>query len=350
MKKLLVIIAYALLALAAAANPITPRSLARVWFDSGDLYLQFAQDNGYSGYLDRIPELTFVTSAGTWHFPDIFVPPDSLPCTVNISEAIPGFSIDPLDDELVLQDSLSWMHHWEESLKWGPGNDVDLRPLLAGQSAVQVMVGTYDGSTAAWAKDLGTEGGFSPVHGYTLGVHTQNDYGVPVDGVPVYVSQFGYISTYYTPFQTDVSGNWQQNFAAVNTWVRVLDPLTQNAVLDTRFYPEPDETVSLTAVVTTVAADDPVQPSASQVLRINPSVLNSASGSTVTLKYGEQNSLAGTAGLRLYDLRGRVLATAEMPAGGELEWRLPELPSGIYFVALEQDSRQLGRGRITVIK
>ncbi len=350
MKKSIMTCAILLLALSASANPVTPRSLARLWFDSGDLYLQFAQDYMGPGYLDRIPELTFVNSAGTWQFPDTFVPPTSLPCTVNISEAIPGFSFDPQNDQLIVQDSLSWAPHWQESISWGPGDTVALHPLLAGQSAVQVMVGTYEGSVAAWAKDIGTEGGFSPVHGYTLCVHTQNQYGVPVSGVPVYVSFINYISTYYTPFSTDADGNWQSNFCAVPTWVRVLDPLTQEIVLDTRFYPEPDATEQLTAVVTSVTADDHVQTASGQVLRVHPSVLNSAGGNTVSLKYGSENSLSGTAELRLFDLRGRILARAEMPAGGELEWRLPELPSGIYFIALEQGSRQLGQGRITIIK
>lgn len=350
MKKLLMLMAVMLFATALTANPITPRNLARLWFDSGDLFLQFAEDHGYYGYLDRIPELTFVTSAGTWQFPDSFVPPTSLPFTVNISEAIPGFSINPLNDQLVLQDSISWDSQWQESVSWGLGDAVDLRSLQPGQSAVQVMVGTYEGEVAAWAKDIGTEGGFNPVHCYTLSVHTQNQQGIPVSGVPVYLSFTGYISTYYTPYTTDADGNWQLASSAVPTRVRVLDPLTQEIVLDTRFYPEPEETVSLTAVISSAAADDPVQPSASHVLSISPSVLNSASGNTVSLKYGQGISLSESAELKLYDLRGRVLASTGMPSVAEIQWRLPELPSGIYFIALEQGSRQLGRGRISVVK
>ena len=348
MKKCLVLFALLLLAAGLTANPVIARLIARAWFnDANEFLVVFGEETQMYAPL---PQLSFSTSAGTYFFPDGYTMPVYFPCQINLSQVIPGFTIQREDDFFRLN-----LDAYSEILNCGPEVDLvnDMHALSPGQRAVQTRVASVAGwQYNVWAKDLiqPSPDLYEPSVGYTLNLHVQTTDGAPAPDVPIYLSFTAGLPTNYTTLATNAQGDWQLNASAVRTRLQINDPLTNNPVLEEIIFPEPGATIQLNATVSGVAVSDPLLPEGSGQLLLSPSLLNSATGYTVSLKYGREDSFAGTAELRLFDLRGRVLASAEMPAGGETQWRLPDLPSGIYFIALEQGSRQLGRGRITIIK
>ncbi len=348
MKKYLVLLALLLLAAGLAANPQVARLIARVWFNDADEFMVMFGDE--TAMYAPLPQLSFCTMAGTYYFPDGYTLPVYYPCVVNFSQLIPGFTIQRDADYFRLNLDL-----YSEILNWGPEVNLvnDMHALSPGQAAVYTQVGSVWGWTYnAWAKDQIQPSGdaYEPTLNYTLNLHLQTTDGAPAPDVPIYLSFTGDLPTNYTTISTNAQGDWQMNASAVRTRLQVNDPLTNTPVLAEIIFPEPGENIQLNATVSGVAVSDPWLPEGSGQLRVSPSLLNSATGNTVSLRYGQENSLAGSAEIRLFDLRGRVLASAEMSAGGEYNWTLPDLPSGIYFIALEQGSRQLGQARITVIK
>jgi hypothetical protein len=344
-KKTIFILAILLLALSAQANPVIARAIARVWFDNTD---DFWVTFGHEAENISITNPTFSTMAGSYMFPAGYSLPGSFPCSVNFTDLVPGFTIQKSSDYF----SMSLEYH-NEVVFWGPEADMsnDLHELYPGQSATQARIANqYGDHYEVWAKDQIVPGNdtYYPVQRCTLNVHVTETLGNPAAGVPVHLSlsQGRPIGI----FETDTAGDWQIIYIPARLLVGIYDPLTNNPVLNEIIFPEPGETIQLNATVSGVAADDPLQPTGLRQLRIYPSVLTSTSGSTIYLKYGQDQLLLSAAELLLFDLRGRLLATSAMPVAGETEWSLPNLPSGIYFIALEDGSRQLGKARFTVIK
>ncbi len=337
-----------------SGNPVIARAVERVWFAAnGDFYVRFASENGGGDYyLDYLPGFTFSTSSGMWAWPVGFVAPTALPWQCNLSQTIPGFTIDPMADMFTMNIS----ENFYERVQWSSASDLytDIHPLETGQSAVQVRIREWDyAGVSTWAKDNGISypsNPFYPVHSCNISIQVKDQEGNGVAGVPI-----DYTYTFNHPWHnnidlTDAEGIWAENIYAARIWLRVLDPLNQNAVLDTLLYPEPDSTYSFEAVVTSVANNDPVQTPGIGSLTLYPTVLTPSSGKKLHLKYEADNSLIQAGELTLYDLRGRALASMIMPVSGQTEWTLPSLSSGIYFVGLSDSGKQLARQRLTVIK
>ena len=350
MKKTMLACVLALLAVAAAANPVIPRAVARVWFDASDNFIVlFGADFEQQTYLNYLPYMTFTTSSGTYSFPAGFTPPSSLPWMANFNQLIPGFTIDRNEDHFILQ-----FDYLYECLYWSPesGSLVNIRPLSEGQSAVQLIVAENElYSWNAWAKDSSTTGPdpFTPSEGCQINVHVSDQNGDPVAGTPVYWSYTNTINPIYPPGQTGADGTWQLTQYALRTLFQVNDPHSGGLVLNETVYPEPGQTYDLYAVVNT-SASDPVQTPSAGILSLNPSVLKGSDANVLNVKYASPSPLSVTGELRLYDLRGRYLARAEIPACGETRWDLPVLDSGIYFVTLCERGQELARGRFTLIK
>ncbi len=338
------------------ANVIIPRAVARVWFDETDNFIVLLGAEAENVY--DFNALTFTTSAGDYAFPEGYTLPGELPCIVNFTQAIPGFTIQRSEDHFIAHTNLPWS--WDEQVTWGSQNDlsVNLHPLTAGQSAVQYFEYDWDGyeyyTVTAWAKDDSTSVAgypYSPAVECTLRVHVDDENGNPVEGYPVYTSFTDYQDTNCTPYYTNEYGDWQrQYFYAIRTHIWIKDMATQAFVTDEIIFPEPGETCLVNAVISSAAGHDPSLVPPTGILKINPSVVTRSSGNTLHLKFEASRPLNRPGELTFYDLRGRALANMQMPVTGQTEWTLPSLPSGIYFVGLSYSGRQLARQRLTIIK
>ena len=348
MKKCLVLFALLLLAAGWTANPVIARLIARAWVnDANEFLVVFGEETQMYAPL---PQLSFSTTAGTYFFPDGYTMPVYFPCQINLSQVIPGFTIQREDDFFRLN-----LDAYSEILNWGPEVDLvnDMHALSPGQRAVHTRVASVAGwQYNVWAKDLIQPSAdlYEPSVDYTLDLHVQTTDGAPAPDVPIYLSFVAGLPTNYTTIATNAQGDWQLEASAVRTRLQINDPLTNNPVLEEIIFPEPGESIQLNATVSGVAVSDPSLPECPEQLRISPSVLNSTTGNTVSLRYGQQNLPSGAAELRLYDLRGRIVARTGWNDSGEVNWTLPRLANGIYFLALEQTGHVLARGRITVIK
>ncbi len=82
-------------------------------------------------------------------------------------------------------------------------------------------------------------------------------------------------------------------------------------------------------------------------LHLYPSVLNPHWNESIRVSY--DTKLTGKAELVLYDLKGRHLAE-KVYDQNEIEWQLPKLSSGIYFVRLTHQGKALGTAKLIILK
>ena len=337
------------------ANVIIPRAVERVWFDDADNF--FVRFGTQANYINNLANHTCSTNAGTYSFPNNLNPTNTYPFTVNLSAVIPDFAISRAEDHFFFH---SGHGEWyDQCINWGPQNDlsVNIHALSTGQSAVQCTEWGNNGgewySIDVWVKDSGWDSTdyYYPTARGTLSVDVTNHDNGPMPNVPINLNFSTDINhwDYYT--FTDQQGHWQDNyFLAGRTHVIVREPLDNSWAFSGIYYPEPWENVNITAQVWGSAVQDPVQTPPPGILRLAPSVLNRAADSKLRVTYESEQALAGNAELRLYDLRGRLLASHEMPSSGQAEWNLPTLANGIYFIGLSSEGRQLARNRLTVIR
>ncbi|HNT53040.1 MAG TPA: hypothetical protein PKH19_06525, partial [Candidatus Syntrophosphaera sp.] len=260
---------------AAGANPIEARMISRAWFNAEDEFLVLFDLDGGNGYLDQIPDLVFSTSQGFWTFPAGFQAPTSLPWPANLSQLIPGFSINRNQDFFRAQ----YQSYLDEQFSWGPQNDlsVNLHPLTDGQTAVQTWLWDWDYNVwNIWAKDIGfnSQDPYIPAVNCTLSIHAQNAAGLPAAGVPVYISWFNGPNHTTTAVATDADGNWQYSCYAARVWLSVKDPLTEQFVAEELLFPEPGEFYGISVTVSGTAASDPVLIPAAGTLKLSPNVLS----------------------------------------------------------------------------
>jgi hypothetical protein len=348
MKRCLLIAMLLLVALAAYANPLVPRVIERVYFDAnGDFWVRIGTE------VDNFPpfqDMVFSTATGTYPIPDEYQLPADLPVDINLAVLFPGFSINQAADHLTLDTG-----YWDEAFFWGPANDfsVHLHPLTLGQYAVQIHSGTPDGeSMIAWAKDNHHTSTYPyyPDSVCSLRVCVTNQSGSPAAGVPVFISPLhGWVGNYPSRY-TDANGQCAFSSLATRYYMEIRDPLTSAVVYSGDLFPEPDETLDITAMVSGTGIDDPTQNAVPQVLAIYPNVLNRSTGSTVRIEITRGNQPPKGARLALYDLKGRSLMERDMPEGGSTQWDLSDLDSGIYFIGLLQHGKVTARSRVTIIK
>ncbi|MDI9528377.1 MAG: T9SS type A sorting domain-containing protein [Candidatus Cloacimonadota bacterium] len=356
MKKLSLLLITLLWLAALSGNPFIPRYLARVWFDENNsCCVMFGDEAWWDGF--TVNDLCFVTSAGSYYLPSSYTQPSDPFFIINLSQEIPGFTIQRNEDFLRLTGPPSFI---PEELRWGPQNDpsVHMHALGPGQSATHVNVtgyfafGYYE-TGLTWAKDNGPIiSTYDPAYNSTVNVHLQDTNGSPAPGIRVNHSYFGYPPVYdqYYTGGTNSSGDWVLTSPATLHGILVKDPQTNGTVIQDLLFPEPGETIHLNGTVNLMGSNDPEQIPPAGVLKLYPSLLSPSSGNTLNLKYESGSPLGQTARLRLYDLRGRLLSGKEMPSSGETVWELPKLSSGIYFISLSERGRILARSKITVLK
>jgi hypothetical protein len=216
-KKMVSAAALLLVISALAANIQIPRAVERVWFDDSDnLWVRF----GPEADAWDVGSLGFATSSGTYNFPCDYTLPPELPFEINLSQAIPGFTINRAEDFFIV-DTDPYDDPLDETVSWGPQNDtsVNIHPLTAGQSVVQYSVGyqIYMGeweSMHVWAKDNGT----AYVHPYcpatlcTLSVQVNDLNGQPASSVPIHLNYGTYPDTVWPDAHTNSNGWWQKQY------------------------------------------------------------------------------------------------------------------------------------------
>jgi len=180
-----------------------------------------------------VSELCFTTSAGSYYLPPCYVQPSESVFVINLSQEIPGFTIERDEDFLSLTNPTDAFFYTEE-LHWGPQNNlsVDIHPLETGQSAVRVHALAYIGHGEydlglSWAKDSQTISPqpYDPVSKYTVKVHLEDSNGNPAPGVTVYNSYHNYATVYdhYYYNQTNPSGNWERTENAIRRSILVTN-------------------------------------------------------------------------------------------------------------------------------
>jgi len=348
MKRFYLACALVLIWIGCLANPIVPEIISRVWFDdTGDLHLQFGSDCMY--VWDSMHDLTFTTSAGNYTIPESISIPDSFPFNINASELIPGFTADPQSDSIVVRTGYGYTL---SRFCWGDPMVMnnDLCPFINGQSAVRVRVHTMDGDWFFWAKESSPDETtqYETNSRCTFYIHVVDLNNNPVPNYPVFYHLNTY-AYYYTPdFYTDAQGNVQIEGYAARSWIGVRD--WDNLVLFEHIYlPEPDEVTVINVVLNTVAGNDPVLTPHPGALNVYPNVLNDATHE-VKVSYDQELTGGITARLYLYDLRGRELLSLDYSPAGETLLHLPDLDSGVYFLSLRSNRKELGRQKLVVIK
>lgn len=341
MKRILMPLIILMLGAGLFANPVVPRLIARVWWSSSGNFSVYFGDE--MAMLMDYSTLYFSTSYGNFRVPDGFSFP-SLPYFVAMNQIIPAFQIDRDEDFFTAH-----MGAWVETIAWGPQNDtsVNMHSIPDGMSAVQTRVDGMYGQYNVWALTPTSMSSlpYDVSSTFTIDVQVSEFDGSPAPLVPVFLSYDEWQNTDYTTHFTDSEGLCHIISVPARVRVIVLDPFDGAHALDSLIFPLPNEHYDLEAVFCHVANNDPV--TAASVLRLWPSVISSRSGNILKLR---SEGLGREAGLRLYDLRGRYLCSQTMPSSGELDWQLPELDSGIYFVRLELGDRLLGSARFTVLK
>jgi hypothetical protein len=335
------------------ANPMPPIIIERAWFDAGEeLNIQVGTD--LAEWMLDPADFTFTTSSGSYYFPAGYTFPTGAHYTLNLSQLLPSFSIQRNSDFLQLEITDGYA---EEILRWGPGNgiDTDLHPLLDGQSAVHFYQSILDGGNLCWSKDAGVnlDNIYCPVSRCTLNVAVVDTGGDPVPGLPVYMSYAGFydgLLQYYAIGNTNDLGTLSQVIFPARPWIRIVDPANGSAVVDQWFYPEPGESLQITATVSSSAADDHLSSLIPGVLSVQPNVLKLSGGSILRISFDKPGRLDGTPILSLFDLRGRLAVRTEFPVAGEMNWQLPDLDSGIYFLSLDQGGSRLGLQKLIVLK
>ena len=331
MKQLLLLVLFVMLLGLAFANPLEPLYTCRFWFDnSGDLNVsyneQFSQAwdvdlfDGVNHYVRQInPENP---STLTQVYPDVVCTPQTGVLTItNLS--YPDFP---------------------ETVHWGTGEDIQITSLAPGQCGIQFYYEEgMENTIKMWGKDLIS----NPVHIWSptetsiLRVHCYTQDGSGIAGVSVYI---------YTPHvlwdETDADGWINRNVISSMITVFVKDIQTQVIIYQNTFFAEPGITYTLAMYVPGSANADAVAEASPGVLNIRPSVLRSCEEAVLNLKY--EGDLSTSAQVELYDLKGRAIANRVMSA--EMNWTLPGLSSGVYFLRLTDQGRIKGTRKLIVLK
>ena len=349
MKKFCLLAVLGIVAIALFANPMTPDFLSRVWFDdTGDCHLQFGSDLLYYNYSPQTTGINLVTSFGTFLMPYSLVPPtevDGYPWNINASALIPGFNVNPAQDSIRIDiGRFPW-----DKIVWGPGESpyLDMHPLSQNQAAVHVKQEYMGEVYSFWAKENGVDEDteYATNDRCTFNIHVSDLAGNSISHHPVFFHQ-GYYPYYYQPTHyTDAQGNLQIVDYAKRMWLGIRD-WNYNVLFEQAYFPEPDEVFNVNVIVNTVAGSDPVASPVLDKLTVYPNVLSGRSRD-VHISYSKA---VDDARLYLYDLKGRELAAMSFDAQNEINWQLPQLGSGVYFLVLKSGTRELGREKLILIK
>jgi len=316
------------------ANPLPPMIMNKFWFnDSGELHVRYS-----SMYLGA-GTLTADLFDGSNHFLNTI----DFSSIDNLTLSYPNANVTPYQG--YLSASLSIFSGWQEEVHWGPSLDNDISSLAPDECGMNTywtnQSGSEENTVTIWTKELQTylESEMYPVARCNLDVFCQDFSGAPVEGIPVWL--FDQILG-----NTDNTGHYTAQGICLKHHLRIYHP-QGGAVLDTLFFAEPNQSYDFNVLIYHVAVDDPVSPDPSGSLNLYPSVLRSSDNRQLHLDYSAK--VPSGSQVKLFDLKGRLLAVLVYPEGG-LDWKLPFLASGVYFVRLEFQKSNLGSSKLIVLK
>lgn len=316
------------------ANPLPPMIMNKFWFnDSGELQVRYS-----SMYLGA-GILTADLFDGSNHFVNTI----DYNSIENITVSYPNANVTPYQG--YLSASLSIFSGWQEEVHWGPSLDNDISSLAEGECGMNTywtyQSGPDENTITIWSKELQTylDSEMYPVARCNLDVFCQDFSGAPVEGIPVWLDD-------QILGNTDDTGHYTAQGICRKNLIKVYHP-QGGVVLDTLFFAEPNQSYSFNVLIDHVAIDDSSVPTPTGFISLYPSVLRSSDNRRIHLDFSAK--VPANTEARLFDLKGRLLAVSDYPEGG-LDWELPFLASGVYFIQLQSDLHKLGSSKLIVLK
>jgi len=335
MKRSVLVLILFITIIPAWSNPIVPNLISRFWFEQENvLEIELSAFVGTFQtaeiiYLDAEDSLTIQVNPNAVTVQQINVPQSvNTPASGFFTIRIPQL--------------------YEETVHWGTGLENDLSPLNGTQCAVQILYSNLDGDNVyGWAKDVSPAvcGPNYCSARFTYRVECTDLSGLPVAGVSVYNSQSAG-GIFINPAITNSAGIATGELYPMKTQIWVNNPITNEIAFNTQFFAEPGALIPF-SVQLPVSVEENIVSIPAGKLNLYPSVINSGGDRSIRISY--DTKLTGKAELVLYDLKGRHLAE-KVYDQNEIEWQLPKLSSGIYFVRLTHQGKALGTAKLIILK
>ncbi len=335
MKRIVLFVLLFIAVISAWSNPIEPNLISRFWFEPENiLQIELSQFVGLFQaaeitYLDAEDSLTIqvnpnATSVQQFNMPQSINTPESGFFTIRIPQ------------------------QFEETVHWGADLENDLSSLNGTECAVHILyTNLYGDSVYGWAKDISPAvcGPDYCSARFIYRVECTDLSGFPLAGVSVYNSQ-SLGGTLINPAITNSAGIATGELYPMKTLLWVTNPITNETTFNTQFFAEPGAVMPF-SVQLPVSVEDSNITTAVPKLVLYPSVVNPNLQKTIHISFSTK--LTGKAKLVLYDLKGRYVAET-IYNQDEVEWQLPELSSGIYFVRLSHQDKALGTAKLIILK
>ena len=324
-----------LAAVSAWSNPIVPNLISRFWFEPENiLQIELSENVGIFQaaeitYLDAEDSLTIPVNPNATFVQQIYV-------LQSINTPASGFF------------TIRIPQQFDETVHWGAGLQNDLSPLYDTQCAVQLLYNNFMGDAVyGWAKDVSPAvcGPNYCSARFTYRVECTDLSGFPLAGVSVYNNQSAE-GIFINPAITNSAGIATGELYPMRTRIWVNNPITTETVFNTQFFAEPGAVIPF-SVQLPVSVEDNILSVTAGKLNLYPSVINSGFNKSIRISY--DTKLTGKAELVLYDLKGRYIAETVYNQN-EVEWQLPKLSSGIYFVRLSHQGKALGTAKLIILK
>lgn len=344
MKFIMITLALIVLSIALYSNPITAEIVSEFWFSNeGHLMMEFCMNYNYNDQPVNLSDIHLVNDAM-----DVTIPlagaVSAYPYVVDVSSLIPGFTLNPEVDTLLVYFDNSSGFAGSTYYRWGNCPYSRISSISPGQSAVRVH--TSDGFVLA--KDEPPTPGaspYSPIARDTLIIMVTNQFGEPMSGVPVLL-----YNLYYTNY-TDINGIFTVTTWASRCGIIVRHPQTNEIVYQQSHILEPNETTVIPVTISITANEDELIPVPIKGLHVYPSPFNHNTADAITFKYDGETKLSRDTYFRLYDTKGRFILQIPMDIKGMASWKpASDIASGLYFARLISGNRIVDSTPISIIK
>ena len=335
MKRIVLSLVLFIAVISAWSNPIESNLISRFWFEPENiLQIELSRYVGLFQaaeiiYLDAEDSLTIQVNPNATSVQQI-----NILQSINTPES--GFF------------TIRILRQFEETVHWGAGLENDLSSLNGTECAVHILyTNLYGDSVFGWAKDISPAvcGPDYCSARFNYRVECTDLSGFPLAGVSVYNSQSAG-SAFVNPAITNSAGIATGELYPMKTRIWVTNPVTNETVYSHQFFAEPGAVMPF-SVQLPVSVEDSNITTAVPKLVLYPSVVNPNLQKTIHISFSTK--LTGKAKLVLYDLKGRYVAET-IYNQDEVEWQLPKLSSGIYFVRLSHQGKALGTAKLIILK
>jgi len=328
------------------ANPMIFRMLSEYWFDTeGDMFVELSCN-------DHSPHNTTLRFGDGTHLLELpqpmTIPGDPEAFYFNLSQALPGLNLDRLGGQLTVE----YEYAENEFSPVGEANWEGGNAPVSGKSLVAVYDTSGEGydPSDVWTWEVPPTPGSSPFHTIargSLNVTCTNQFGNPVPKARVNV-----ISRYSDSGVTDAEGVFSTSCICHSINIQVIHPQTNEMAYQQVHNFFPGNTVNIQVNMTVTGNDDPTLPAAPlKGLEAFPNPFIKRQHDKISLVFDGSKEVLNGADVRIYNLRGQVVAIIPMHASEENNW-IPErdLPSGIYLLKLTKNNQNYGTYTIRILK